>query len=431
MIPRAPALLSGLLLGALAAGPGCASGSRTAVSSALRRGQLAEALAAYDRGRPDPALLRRIAAASLEHAAQARDPAERAQALRALERGGDAGAPALQRLAARGATPELRAQALLALARLGDGGAREALRAHLDDAGAEVRAAAVEALDPEADIALLRAACEAPAAVVRRAALRVLSRAQPSAATRLALQRVARHDPEPAARAAALHALAHQGLAAYDAIEARLQDASRSVRLAAIDELVALDRARAAHKLERYLGADPSAEGVEAARMLLAAEPAQGPGTARAQLERALADRDGALRAAAAVALMSLRDPSARALALGRVAQERVRSVRLCLAVALGAERPEGRAQLTALMGAQDEVSGQAAAELARHGDAAALARLRALLATAQPLVRQVVVRALALDLGHAREVRRALLDPDAGVRMAAAAAILTAVSKA
>jgi HEAT repeat protein len=72
-------------------------------------------------------------------------------------------------------------------------------------------------------------------------------------------------------------------------------------------------------------------------------------------------------------------------------------------------------------------VAAQAAAELARRGDPAALRKLQVLLDSHDAVVRRVAASALGGQLGHARDVGNALLDPDPGVRLAAASAILAA----
>jgi ParB family chromosome partitioning protein len=425
---RSPKVLRTVCCGVLALtfATGCASGP-VGVSDALRHGRLADALAAYDRGRPDLGSLQRIAVLSLEQQAQSRDPRLGAPALAALGLSNTLAERALGRLAVRAKDPGTRAQALALLARLGDRAAREQLRGKLDDADASVRAAAVEALDPEADAAALRALCDAPASATRLAAVQKLARATPSAETMQLLVRVARLDPALRVRVAALLGLGRQGPAAADAIEGLLEDTEPAVRLAAMSELAQVDRARASSRLAPYLSGNPTPEGVEAARVLLSDVTEPTAAAARSQLERALTHRDNAVRAAAAVALMSLRGPQLAALAQARVEHEAVRSVRLCLALALGAERADGRASLTALTRARDLVSAQAAAELARRGDAAALGILLGLRQSRDAVVRRVAVRALAQELGRANEVRAALLDADPGVRIAAASAILAA----
>jgi HEAT repeat protein len=319
----------------------------------------------------------------------------------------------------------MRAQAQAWLARHGDLGARRALREKLADTDADVQAAAASVLDPQRDAAELQALAQAPAAALRLAAVRMLARAPADAATRILLARSARLDPAASVRVAALAALAAQGPEATTAIEAQLEDTEVAIRLAAIDALVEVDRARAAERLAGYLAAEPTLEGVESARMLLATDAPAASADARALLQRALAAPDHALRGAAAVALMSL--PSAaftRPLAAERAAHEPVRSVRLCLGLALG-DGADARALLAGLLTAADVVAAQAAAELARHGDASALHRLQNMLGSPDRDVRRVAADALGRTLDRPRDVRAALLDPDPSVRLAAASAIL------
>src|SRR6185295_9523095 len=114
-----------------------------------------------------------------------------------------------------------------------------------------------------------------------------------------------------------------------------------------------------------------------------------------------------------------------RELARQRAPHEAVRGVRLCLALALGADR-EGSALLSGLLTANDVVAGQAAAELARHGDADALRKLQLLMTSRDRAVRRVAVSALG-GLGRTHDLSDALLDSDPSVRLAAANAILAA----
>jgi hypothetical protein len=97
----------------------------------------------------------------------------------------------------------------------------------------------------------------------------------------------------------------------------------------------------------------------------------------------------------------------------------------LSLALALGAGRVDGRAALAALLTEDDVPGAQAAAALARNGDRAAEQRLIVLLASKHARVRALAGTCLGHDLGRAHEVRALLVDPDAGVRVAAAVAIL------
>jgi HEAT repeat protein len=418
---------------------GCGGESSAAVTAALRRGQMEQALTAYDRAAADPGALRAIALAVVEREAWSRDRNRSTHAVAALQRAGSAAAPALRRIAAATRDPVLRARAQAALGRLGDDAARDALRTQLSAQDPDVQAVAVEVLDPVAEAPALCRLAQAPASAPRLAAVNALRSAPASPETLLVLTRAARLDPELAVRLAALRALPAQGPAGVDAIEARLADPEQAVRLLAIGMLVQADYARAERRLSSYLATDASPEGIESARMLLG-NPLRAPESAIAQLERALAARDNALRAAAAVALMSTRDQRVLPLAQAHAAHEPARSVRLCLALALSgtvqalrggdssaALHSEGRELLAALMAGQDVVGSQAAAELARRGDARAVQRLQVLLHSHDATVRRVVVDALGGDLRRPRDVRSSLLDPDAAVRLSAASAILAA----
>jgi HEAT repeat protein len=406
---------------------GCAASASAGVSDALRHGRVRDALWAYDRGKPDPGALQRIAAVALEQAAQAADARQRAQALQALENAKPLSRAVLMRLAVRAPNAFTRARALSLLARFGDQDARAALLAKLDDADAEVRGLAIEALDPEAEAEPLRALCDSPAASARLAAVHALARARPVAESTRMLARLARLDPALRVRAAALDALGGGGPEVAEAIESQLDELDLGVRLAAVNALVRVDYARASERLARYLADDPTLLGIEAARTLLAADAARAPEAARSQLVRALTARDNALRAAGAVALMSLHDSRLAGAARERAGHEPVRSVQLNLALALGAAQPEARAWLAQLATRRDLVATQAAAELARLGDGGALRTLLQHARLGDPLVRRTAVRVLAQELGRIQDARPALSDRDPGVRIAAAGAILAA----
>jgi hypothetical protein len=139
---------------------------------------------------------------------------------------------------------------------------------------------------------------------------------------------------------------------------------------------------------------------------------------------------DPGLRGRAAVALMSLRDPQLEAVAAERAAREPMRGARLCFALALRAEHPARAEALRALLAERDTAAVQAAAELARNGDAGALAALRASSVHPDAVVRRAAIRALGHDLGRAHQIRGALRDTDAAVRVAGASAILSARSE-
>jgi HEAT repeat protein len=410
----------------------CGGGASSEVASALRRGELDLALRLYEaQGAPHRDSLVAIAGAALEREADSGDAQRSAQAFAALRQVGTAARPALDRLAERSERTAVRARALALLAALGDRGARDQLRAQLDSADPEVAAAAVTVLDPESEAADLRARLESPAAAVRIAAVQRLARAPRDAETERALARSAQHDPELAVRTSALLALARQGPGGVRAIEARLSDGNTEVRAAAASMLAGADLARARERLAPLVAGDVTAEGIEAARALIAADGQRAGTAARGLLARAVVHGDPALRGRAAVALMSLigtaRDPQLQALAAERAAHEPVRSVRLCLALALDPAHPARAKLLRDLIAARDVTSVQAAAELALRDDAGALAALRALTVQPEPSVRRAAVRALGHELGRGHEIRAALRDRDAAVRIAAAAAILGA----
>ena len=403
----------------------CAGGPTNAVGAALRRGDVKDALGAYERSGSDAELLAEIALAVVVHEARNTDAARGARAVAALQRAGERAQPSLQRLANGAGLAQTRVRALSVLAARGDAEARQQLRERLQDADSAIQAIAVQALDARGDAERLRELALAPSAVLRRAAIERLQRAQPALETLLVLAEAARVDPSPPVRVAALRALAAQGTAGVDAIAAHLGDPEQAVRLAAIGELVRADYARGARLLAELLAGEPCAEGIEAARSLLSAAGARAPQSALAHLQRALSAPDNALRGAAAVALMSAPAAGTERLAVARVALEPVRSVRLCLVLAIGSENAQRKPQLIELAAARDVVASQATAELARAGDARAVSRLRAMLGSADATVRGVAVDALASDLGQRRAVRLLLLDPDPGVRLRAASAIL------
>lgn len=396
------------------------AGPSAEVRRALGAGAFDEALAAYEQA-PSPGLLASIAEALLEREALGSDARWRDGAFGALAASGTHARDVLERLAASSAT-SVRARALALLGRLGDPAARHALFGYVESDDAEARAAAVETLDPDRDRNRLVRRLDDPDADVRRAAVRALGRASEDAPTRLALERTVRHDPASDVRAAAVGALALQGGAAVPAIEARLADAERAVRFAAIAALLTVDSDRALGALDRSLASDPSPEGVEAARLVLTRLGASAPVAARAQLARALGASDEALRAQAAVALSTLGEDD---LARARIGVERARAVCLSLALALGVEDAGARQVLAALMAGTDVVAGQAASTLARRGDDTAREKLLALRSSRSAAVRRTVARTLGRDLGRIHDVREALVDADVSVRIAAAAAIL------
>jgi hypothetical protein len=420
--------LSTLSLAASVCLSACTSGASGAVQAALARGDVREALAVYDRQPPDGDSLREIALSVLSSEAGSRDRARSARALAALQRAGGSGQPVLSRLARDADLTSTRARALALLAERGDAGARERLHALVGAVDPEVQAVAVRALDPAADAAALRDLARSPSSSVRLAAIERLQRAPEDVQTRVLVTAAAHADPELRVRVAALRALPAQGSAGVEALEASLGDPQQAVRLCAIGELVRADPARASQRLAELLAAEPTAEGVEAARTLLSAPGGRAPDAALALLSRALVAKDSALRGAAAVALMSVRDARTAQLASERAAAEPVRGVKLCLGLSLQPASAQRRQVLSALLGASDLIAAQAATELVQAGDAHALRVLQAALHSQDASVRRVAVDALGRNLGLTdRDVRAALLDEDAGVRVSAASAILAA----
>jgi HEAT repeat protein len=404
----------------------CGGGASSEVSGALRRGELDLALRLHDaQGGRDHASLVAIAEAVLEREADSGDRTRSAAAFSALRQAGTAVRPVLERLAAGSPRTAVRARALALLAGLGDEDARARLGEQQDSADPEVAAAAVSTLDPDGDSAALCALLEAPAAAVRLAAVQRLARAPQARETQRALARAAQHDPELSVRSGALAALARQGDEGARAIEARLDDPDRELRAAAATALVSADPVGAHDKLAPLLAGDVTPEGIDAARALLATNPGPTATAARALLARAAAHTDAQLRGRAACSLPSLRDPALQAVAAQRGAREPVRSVRLCFALALPAQSPARAKLLRELTAERDVPAAQAAAELGRGGDAQAPRTLAELLARGDATVRRVAVRALARDLGRSHEIRSSLRDQDAGVRIAAAAAIV------
>ena len=398
-------------------------GASPGVRDALAQGRIDLALAAFEEDGKDGGL-QEIAREVLVREARADDLASRGRALGALRGAGTHARAALERLA-QDSDAGLQARARSMLAALGDEPAREALRAGLEADNAVVLAAAVSVLnagDPEQWAALQRA-LRSGFVEVRLAAPARLRVGAERGALRAEVMRMARADPVAAVRAAAVGALPALGEPSVDAIEAALTDAERPVRMAAYAALIRADRARAEAIFLRVHSGAPSADGIESARLLLST--ASPPVAALAMLERALAASDGKLRSRAATALAATPHARLQAAARARLADEPARSVRLALALALPARDPLRREQLVALAAERDLVGTQAVAELARGGDAPAVESLISRLEVEQAAVRRVAVRTLARDLGQPRAVRKALLDDDASVRVAAAAAIL------
>lgn len=425
------------------AGTACASGPRARVATAVDRGDLDGALAAYDDFRQtegtDADLLGRVAALLLEREAHAEDPARRRAALSQLALAGTAGRPVLERLADEEGTTPARLGALRALARRGDEEAKLALRALADSDDLEVVEAAVLGMDPDLDRALLLELLGSTHAGVRAAAASALAAQSERPAVFRALSEAARVDPEPSVRAAAARALGRAGGAAVGPLRERLSDPESRVRLAAVAALAQADPERARLALGPLLETPPSPAGIEAARWL-AQEPDEtddGATTraraARAYLRRALFADGAALRSQAGVALAGLPQAAASPIEAVREAlgQEEDPEVRLSLARALQRhDEPAAEAAFEALLEAEGMPRVQAAAQLAARGHDRAQGVLEEILESdASVMLRRTAARALAREAMAPDAARRALRDDEAFVRIYAAGGILAAAA--
>ncbi|MEM9191515.1 MAG: HEAT repeat domain-containing protein [Myxococcota bacterium] len=420
---------------------GCGGGPRAAVMRAVEEGSVPNALQEYERYRQDDGgdgdLLAHVAALVLEEAARSEDEAQQRAALSQLTLAGTAGYPILERLGAGDSPLPVRARALQVLARRGDGDAQAALRGFLDEDDPEVLSAAVEALDGGDDEAQLIVYLEHTGASVRQAAAGRLVGAAPSGAARAALAEAARVDPEPRVRARAVRSLGAYGQAAFEYIRERLSDPDASVRLGAVSALVEADRSRALAAVGSLLEIAPSRAGIEAARLLAmesgeeGEEPSEGAVLARAFLRRALASGDASVRSQAAVALTSLR-PSDDLTAdlVAQMEEDSEASVRVALATLLlnqSAAEDKARETLQAVAEGEGMPAVQAAAALARNGDADAVPLLLEAMREGPPSERRVAARAVARDALRPDEARTALRDEDEIVRIHAAGGILAA----
>lgn len=427
------------LLVAAACASGCGGAARGRVASAVDRGSVDEALEAYERMREadgaDPDLLGRIAALILEQAARDADRALSRQAIQELAAAGTRGDPVLRALAEEDGA--WRVLALEALARRGDRGAAIELRSFSDDEDPEARAASVLGMDPEDDRALLLDALGWPQPRARENAASALAALAPDGEVRARIEETSRVDPDPGVRAAAVRALGAYGSAAVSALRERLSDPQPSVRSAAVDALIRADRDEAWAALGSLFATPASAQGVEAARlMLLRQREGDEDRGARAYLLSALRASEPALRAQTAVALVSLPPAEdARDALREALAAESDPGTQLSLARALGRQpgaEQEAEAALRTLMQAGLEMSAlQAAALLAEDGDQAATGVLAAFLGRPDPSLRRAAARALARDAMRPDDAREALRDHDASVRIGAAGAILAAAAAA
>lgn len=418
---------------------GCGSAPRGAVASAIDRGEIDEAFAAYERMRasdgPDLSLLGMIAALVLDREARSDDRDARRAAVQELTSAGTAGDSTLRSLAT--SAGPVRVIALEALARRGDDRARIELRALADDEDADARAAAILGMDAVEDRALLLEAMASPQARARENAAERLGGAAPDTDARLALENAARVDPEAGVRIAAVRALGGFGSASVGALRERLGDPVAGVRMSAVEALLRADRDQARDILGALLATPTSAQGIEAARLL--ATPGAGATTpddpgARTYLRQALLASDPNLRSQAGVALVSL-PGSEEYLGVLReaLAREADPGAKLSIARALlrqrGAET-EAREALRALAaGGPTMTSLQAAAILAGERDGDAAHTIAGFLGAPDPMLRRTAARALARDAMRPDDVRSALRDHDATVRIGAAGGILAALA--
>ncbi len=353
----------------------CGGGPRAQVQTAVEAGDVPRALSAYERFRAsdgdDVALLARIAELMLFDEASGEDAQRRTGAIHELSLAGTAGRDALDRLASAGSVP-----ALAALARVGNESARRTLRGMVDAEDPDVRAAALLGADVDADRTLLLGRAVEASSRVRQVAVARLGELSPDTDVRLVLEDRARMDPEPAVRSAAVRALGSFGVPALELLRERLSDPVASVRTASVEAILRADRDQARIAFAALLETPPSAQGIEAARLLATpiardAPPTDGDAaSARTYLLGALSATDAGLRGQAAVAISSLpgRAESAETLrqALGR---ESDATVRLSIARALlrlpGADTTALTA-LRALVESDHDMAGlQAAAILA------------------------------------------------------------------
>jgi hypothetical protein len=403
------------------------AGTPAGVEAPLRRFDIEQALVVYEARAPAPQTLARIAAAVLEAEALSGSARRSRAALAALASAGTHALSALRRLGRNRFDDDVRARALGLLARLHDADALATLAEVPADASTAWQAAAVETLSPEADRARLVELAEAPAVELRLAAVQRLVGAPPADELRFAAARIARHDPDHGVRRAALRVLGRHGVAAASELAERAGDAPDELRADVLAALAAVDYALAVRLADPWLTSDPSPSAIDGARVLLRAGRERAPAKALALLERALAHHDADLRARAAVALGALPAAAAAPLARARLEHESERSIRLLLALAAPGSA-QGDGALRRLTTRDDVVAAQAALELARRAGAQAQdasARVLALAESERTVVRAIVVGPLAGELGRAHEVRRALLDREPRVRVAAAVGML------
>jgi HEAT repeat protein len=209
-----------------------------------------------------------------------------------------------------------------------------------------------------------------------------------------------------------------------------LEDADESVRVSAIEALARAAPERALPLLDRQLGAATSQESLAAALGLLRMRPPRLAARAWDGINRALSSGDPSLRARAATLLRSLPEaPRDLETAHTQLAGEPLAQVKLALALALGPNDPPAREALVELAQGPSLPAAQAAFELARNGDRAAQVRLLAARYSSSIAVRASVARLLGRELDEPQAVAELLADRESEVRVAAAGAVLAALS--
>jgi HEAT repeat protein len=400
----------------------CAGGaaeSRLAaeLDPALRRGDVAGAVRAYERaGVDDARRLKQTAEVVVWQALAAPDARVRERATRIAA---DLADPALdQQLGARLIDEDARVRAVAAAAFAAQlDAARQVVAAALDGSDPAARAIAVTALPTLGDArARLDRLLADPSPDVRAAALAQLAVLKPANAG--ALARGLLHDDDAGVRAAALRALAAVGSRGFAAdVDAELADPSLGVRLAAL------------HALERLSGPErlvliaQAGDRFVALRAAVALAHRGRADEALAAVERAASDRRADARAAAMNAAGELGAPALRVvLPLLRDVDLEVRLAAARAAAQLGRAGDATRVFAAAL----DTPSGlDAADELARLGDERGRARLRAAVRAPDARVRAHALALYAPLPGSLPSLAHALADADAGVRLIAADAIL------
>jgi len=428
-------------LAGCAAQPGLA-----AVQAPLARGDVAGALARYDRlvkrRVPDRlGALQKIAGTVVLREARAGDRVVRDQAFVLLAGLGERGLPLLRELVS--APDPVGSRARAALLRSGEDVGAERLARAVRSPFPEARGAALAWLRDEERWDDVKAALVDVDAAVRRTALESLAamptrEAQPLTGT---IADVLRHDPAPAVRAAAARLLARLGPSAADPLEqAMVEDGEVSVRVAAVsalgswlrpppsdaeasaDPLAELARVRALALLRRSASGEPTPVGVEAARLL-----GEQDEDALAYLRRALVTGTSSTRGQALVAAASSRRLRAdvRALLADPSDEIRLRAA-AGLARVSPADRAAARRTLRALLDRPGATALQAAIALAELNDRQGLPAAVALLESSVAGLRATAAFAVGDRFGRRDRVRSLLLDTVPSVRLSAARAILS-----